>query len=87
MIGKQEGVLKFWIPKYFWARGLSKEPYLAFAGNVNGGLFPLIWCQRLLGANSCSILTASHIEASEKDWMEPVECKSMIVVLDVIDLH
>jgi hypothetical protein len=40
-IGKKSGVRMSSAPKYFFTLSASNSPYLAFAGSVHGGLFPL----------------------------------------------
>lgn len=39
-MGKKSGTVKSRTPKYLAALGRSNSPCFAFAGTVNGGLFP-----------------------------------------------
>lgn len=40
-MGKKSGASKSRTPKYLADRARSNPPYFAFAGTVNGGLFPI----------------------------------------------
>lgn len=43
IMGKNGGALMCGVLKYFNPRGKSNCPYVAFAGSVHGGLFPVIF--------------------------------------------
>jgi hypothetical protein len=85
--GKKAGVCISSIPWYFFARAVSKLPYLALAGSVQGGTFPEPWFTpprkmgMKLGGVRIEMNTADDGDSLDGDI---VRCKCIAVFEEVL---